>query len=141
VAFSGVLLVLYGSAHTPWGVMSVSTPLFLEDENIFRKSATLVVIIDENGSAIHCADDLRPAGTVILARAYFVRAPARAGTLRPDLVFIITFRKIIPGHKTRIERRASRFSAICTKSCAKIKYQQSYSNSTTQITLRGEPPL
>ena len=48
------------------------------------------------------AGDLRPAGTVILASAYFVRAAARAGALRPDPVFVITFRKFIPVHKNGI---------------------------------------
>jgi hypothetical protein len=34
------------------------------------------------------AGDVRPAGTIILAYAYFVRVAARAGALRPDLVFV-----------------------------------------------------
>ena len=77
------------------------------------------------------------AGTVILARAYFVRTAARADPLRPDLVFVITFPIIIPITKKKIVKKdAPRdFYNLRLKSDAKIKYYQNYSNSATQITL------
>jgi hypothetical protein len=42
-------------------------------------------------------------------------AAARSGALRPDLGFIIMFRKIIPNTLIFIQRRPSRFSTISAK--------------------------
>ena len=80
---------------------------------------------------------LRHAGTVIFAHAYFICAAARAGPLRPDLVFVITFRKIIlRTEKNGLERRPSQFSTIC----AKIQVPKLNIYKVTVILRRKYPP-
>jgi hypothetical protein len=40
-------VILYRTTYFEYALIWVSTPLFLEDENISRKSATLVVILSQ----------------------------------------------------------------------------------------------
>jgi hypothetical protein len=74
-------------------------------------------------------------------RSGAIRGPGRSGALRPDLVYVVTFRKIAP-RTSKWSRKTPRaiLYKLRKKSGAKNKYRQSHSNSTTQIPPLSDPP-
>ena len=68
--------------------------------------------------------------------------PARAGALRPDLVFVITFREIASWTKKWARKTPPAILYnLREKSGPKLKNIRSYSNSTAKFPLSSDPPL